>query len=129
MAVEWRKNLHVSHFEYDVYDNLIKVDETGTSDDFDFTYTYDLTRKANQQFYFDESRSSIHSGYHVAIFMGWFPELNPKHVRVRTEFGGLFGGGYHQYFNHVFERNMLQRYSYGGATLTTEYRCGSDRKD
>jgi hypothetical protein len=90
--------------EYDSYGNILSIsryDNTGVR--VGHFYKYDYSKKTKRQFYLDEPASS--DDVALLQYLGFFPELDPvhvrTHVRVGLETGSFLWGRY--LTNHQFD--------------------------
>lgn len=72
--------------EYDQFGNILRIVRDGPgSDRFGSYYVYDYSRKAKRQFYRDAP--SENDDFTLLHYLGFFPELEPVHVRTYTWMG------------------------------------------
>lgn len=105
-SIQWPEAYGITDTcEYDAYGNILSiahyvdyyfVDREG------YFYEYDYSKQGKQQFYLEEIRF-INNDFTLMQYMGFFPELNPRHLRTRTLIGQKsFAFG--QYLaNHVLD--------------------------
>lgn len=108
---------------YDQYGNISYLGWINQAAGDGYRYTYDYSRKAKQQFYMDELRR-LDNGFTLLCYLGFFPELNPIHVRTHVDLGTLNGFKYwnKNIFNHQFDsEGKLIKYDVGYFTDYTEF--------
>lgn len=96
--------------DYDSYGNILSIQPAGnfypgSKGDGTF-FEYDYSRKASQQFYLDEI-TNMNDGFSLLRYLGFFPELNPIHLRTAVNVG-TEPGHYYWYkkmINHQVDNN------------------------
>lgn len=71
---------------YDSYGNILSIARMESEGRHGYLYDYDYSRKAKQQIYIEYTRS-FNNDFTLMQYMGFFPELNPVHLRTRSRFG------------------------------------------
>lgn len=133
MKISLAGNQNVSRFSYDNKGNcvLIQDDPQGSITPGRVEYTYD-NKKADRQLYYDEPRGFSWNTYSLLQFAGFFPELQPTHLRTGVKV--YWGNNYKAYDasigNHQVQDGTLQRYdvTFSGSTTPipyfTDWQCG-----
>lgn len=113
-----QNNMWTDTCEYDTRGNILSMShyvdygEYGGIDRNGYFYTYDYSKKAKQQAYFEETRD-INNDFTLMQYMGFFPELNPVNMRISSHNGLKNGYGFQLYMgNHVLDsKGKLVQYN------------------
>lgn len=100
---------------YDKFGNILSIAEGNAYGRTGYFYEYDYSRKARQQYYMEELRN-INNDFTLMVYMGFFPELNPVHLRTAARMGeeSVYTFNYFA-FNHVFDsKGRLIKYTVYG---------------
>lgn len=67
--------------------NIVKVEDIDASGNISgqVQYEYDLSTKASKQLYLEETRNFNWNTFTLLQYLGYFPELDPTHLRTRTK--------------------------------------------
>jgi hypothetical protein len=127
-------------FRYDQYGNNSQI-VTDSSDGLpriNHVYQHDANKKAFQQFYLDEARGFSFNVLTILHAVGFFPELNPVHARVRTtvNWGPYLAYDFAQQ-DHVYDKSgRLLQYKTASpgsnspvATYSVNYNCAKNSDD
>jgi hypothetical protein len=96
-------------FRYDQWGNNTQIVTDSSADGLPrliHEYQYDYNRKSSKQLYHDEARGFSFNVFTLLHAAGFFPELNPVHIRTRTtvKWGDYLAYDY-KLLNHVFDND------------------------
>jgi len=89
--------------DYDDHGNILGITHRDMYGRVGYFYKYDYSRKAKRQFYLDEPVQ--HDEFALLQYLGYFPELEPKHVRIFSRIGLETGARLYEghLTNHKFD--------------------------
>lgn len=110
-------------FRYDQHGNNTQIvtDSADGVPRISHQFQYDARKKSLQSFYFDEARGFSFNVLGILHAVGFFPELNPVHARIRTT---VHWGPYQAYdfaqIDHVYDKSgRLMQYKTANADSHT----------
>lgn len=125
----------VSRYQYDDRSNCLAIidDAQGSEIPGHVEYTYQ-NKKADQQLYLDEPRPFSWNTFSLMQFAGFFPELQPTHLRtgVKVFWANNYKAYDVQLVNHQVTDGKLMKYevNFGGNSTTNaqfiDWQCSDD---
>lgn len=107
MYITLGSNTLTSYFNYDNNGNLISIADApsaSVSIPGKVEYGYDPTKKASNQFYFDEPRGFSWNTFSLLQYIGLFPELQPTNLRTSTKV--TWGNNYQAYHMNIINQQV-----------------------
>jgi hypothetical protein len=117
--------------KYDTNGNVIMLSDSTDLDFTGFTYTYDLSVTATEQFYSDDFYDRRYNALYLAEFLGWLPDLQPVNKRISSEmFGDVIPLTNHVYdsLGRLVSYESGQDFSQYQLRFTNVWNCGGKKQ-